>query len=294
MHYRVTHVTKYSYSSPVPLSHNQMRLHARSLEYQRVRTPVFEILPEPAFRRSWIDVFGNCTDFFSIEQSHREMIVRAETEVERVVPQVGAVPTLGWEAIRDSLREPRCLEDRQAKRFTFSSRYAKRMEEAAAYAKPSFSSQRTVIEAARELTRRIFEEFEYAPQATQISTPTLEVLQGRRGVCQDFAHLQIACLRSMGLAARYVSGYLLTHAPPGKEKLIGSDASHAWVSVYAGNGCWVDFDPTNNVMPQEEHITLGWGRDFADVSPIQGVLIGGGNTVLTVSVDVRPISAEVP
>jgi transglutaminase-like putative cysteine protease len=292
MRYRVVHVTKYQYSGEVSLSHNQMRLSPRILDHQLVELPRITISPEPTLQRTWVDTFGNRTHFFSIEQSHQEMEVRAESIVERHAPGSLRSRTHSWEEIASKTGRPRTPPDREAAQFAFDSRYAKSSQGVRDFAEPSFFGGRNLIEAVTDLTARIFEDFEYDPQATQISTPTNEVLELRRGVCQDFAHLQIACLRSMGLPARYVSGYLLTHAPPGKEKLIGSDASHAWVSAYVGDGEWLDFDPTNNLRPSEEHITIGWGRDYADISPIQGILIGGGQTLLSVSVDVRQIEGE--
>ena len=287
MRYRVTHTTKYEYSSAVSLSHNQNRLRPRSLDYQTVIDPSVSISPEPRTRQRWIDCFGNETEFFSMEQSHREMIVCATSEVDRTTPRTVGLGQVSWEELVRKVASPQAPETRLATQFAFDSRYSKKSQQAYDYAVKSFVPGRSVMGCAADLTRRIFEEFEYDPQATQVSTPTLAVLEGRRGVCQDFAHVQIACLRSMGIPCRYVSGYLLTHAPAGKAKLVGSDASHAWVSVYMGQGTWVDFDPTNNIIPSIEHITIGWGRDYGDVCPIQGVLIGGGATNLTVSVDVR-------
>lgn len=289
MRYRVIHTTKYEYSSSVSLSHNQNRLRPRSLEYQTVFDPSVAITPEPRTRQCWIDSFGNETEFFSIEQSHREMTVCATSEVDRTTPQTAGLGQVAWEEIVRNIMSPMNPETRLASQFVFDSRYAKKSQQAYDYAVKSFVPGRSVMGCAIDLTRRIFQEFEYDPQATQVSTPTLAVLEGRRGVCQDFAHVQIACMRSMGIPCRYVSGYLLTHAPEGKTKLVGSDASHAWVSVYMGQGHWVDFDPTNNLIPLVEHITIGWGRDYGDVCPVQGVLIGGGATILTVSVDVRPL-----
>ncbi len=204
--------------------------------------------------------------FFSIEQSHREMAVVATSIVDRTPPDREQVREIAWESIVRCTHQPRNEADCHASQFTFDSRYASRFPAAAEYAKSSFPAGRSIREGVASLTKRIFNEFDYDPQATQISTPTREVLSLRRGVCQDFAHLQIACLRSLGMPARYVSGYLLTHAPPGKEKLVGSDASHAWISVYAGNGLWIDFDPTNNLEPCEEHITIGWDATMATLA----------------------------
>ena len=277
------------------LSHNQNRLRPRALNFQSVYDATVLIDPEPRTRQRWVDCFGNETEFFSIEQSHREMTITAQSEVHRTQPLTDGLGQLAWEEIARLNSATDTPETRLASQFSFDSKYSKRSQQAYEYAVKSFVPGRSIMGCVLDLTRRIFEEFEYDPQATQVSTPTLEVLQGRRGVCQDFAHVQIACLRSIGVPCRYVSGYLLTHAPAGKEKLIGSDASHAWVSAYMGGGNWVDFDPTNNLIPSVEHITIGWGRDYGDVCPVQGVLIGGGTTtILKVNVDVRPLDASVP
>ena len=177
----------------------------------------------------------------------------------------------------------------QALEFTFASPYVPLASELRAYAAPSFPPGRPVLEGARELTTRIFRDFKYQPGATTLATGVLRAFQMRRGVCQDFAHIQIGCLRSLGLPARYVSGYLLTTPPPGKPRQIGCDASHAWLSLYAPDLGWVDFDPTNNVIPSMQHITVAWGRDYDDICPIRGVFVGGGNHTMTVAVDVQPL-----
>jgi len=197
--------------------------------------------------------------------------------------------TLPWEMVREAMRwdlSPAALE---AIEFTFDSVHIRRSTELATYAETSFPPGRRLLEAVLDLTRRIHEDFKYSPATTTISTTLPEVMRMRKGVCQDFAHLQIGCLRSMGLAARYVSGYLRTLPPPGKPRLIGADASHAWVSVYFPGFGWLDFDPTNNRVPSASHITLAWGRDYDDVSPVRGVLVGGGKQRMVVGVDVEPI-----
>jgi transglutaminase-like putative cysteine protease len=177
----------------------------------------------------------------------------------------------------------------EAYQFAFESPYAATSDAVHAYALESFVPARPILEAAMDLTARIHRDFEYRGGVSDVSTPVADVLSMRQGVCQDFAHLEIACLRSFGLPARYVSGYLLTRPPEGREKLVGSDASHAWLAVWAGADGWVDFDPTNDMIPGVEHITLGWGRDYGDVSPINGFIVGGGAHQLTVAVDVNPV-----
>jgi transglutaminase-like putative cysteine protease len=173
--------------------------------------------------------------------------------------------------------------------FAFDSPYSIGNEDVLHYARQSFEPGRPILAAATDLTARIFRDFEYRGGVSDVSTPVRDVFAMRKGVCQDFAHLELACLRSLGLAARYVSGYLLTHPPEGKEKLVGSDASHAWLSVWAGNAGWTDLDPTNNLIPGIEHITVAWGRDYGDVSPINGFIVGGGSHQVAVAVDVRPV-----
>ena len=192
------------------------------------------------------------------------------------------------EAVRELLTTEGILH---AYEFSFDSPYVAANDEVSEYAKVSFTPGRPILAAAMDLTSRIFHEFEYRGGVSDVSTPVREVFAMRKGVCQDFAHLQIACLRSLGLAARYVSGYLLTHPPEGKEKLVGSDASHAWLSVWSGSAGWIDFDPTNNLIPGVEHITIGWGRDYGDVSPINGFIVGGGAHQITVAVDVNAVQA---
>jgi len=194
-----------------------------------------------------------------------------------------------WESVRDGLQHARRADSVEAYSYTFDSPHARASRALAAYAAPSFPPGRPFLDAVMDLTRRIHDEFVYDPRATTIATPLSQVLEARRGVCQDFAHLQIGCLRALGLPCRYVSGYLLTRPPAGKPRLQGADASHAWVSVHLPDFGWVDFDPTNGLMPGEQHVTIACGRDFADVTPVRGVILGGGPHELTVEVDVSPI-----
>jgi transglutaminase-like putative cysteine protease len=196
--------------------------------------------------------------------------------------------------VRDSVRRPRTRELLEAAGYAFESPYVTIVAEAAALAAPSFPAGRPLLEAVADLTRRIHADFTYDQRATTVSTPVSEVLANRRGVCQDFAHLQIACLRALGLPARYVSGYLSTTPPPGKPRLVGADASHAWLAVYVPGAGWVEFDPTNDVIPDDKHIVVAWGRDFGDVTPLRGVVMGGGSHSLRVSVDVSPQDEPTP
>ncbi len=288
MRYRVWHKTTYRYGGPVSLSHNQIRVHPRAMNCQHVLSTEVSVDPIPVARRMWADSYGNTAEFFSIEHPHELMSVTATSVVERSLPW-NPMFTDDWRDIAARTRRAQTSLDRFASQFQFSSKYAYRTDDVIDYAGVSLSRYANLVDAVTDLMHRIYEDFEYKAASTTIDTKLEELFEKRRGVCQDFSHFMIACLRSWGVPSRYVSGYILTHPPPGQTKMVGSDASHAWVSVYAGNGDWIDFDPTNDKLVQDEHITLAWGRDFSDVSPVQGVLVGGGTTKLSVSVDVAPI-----
>ncbi len=289
MKYQVTHQTSYRYGGLVTLCQNQAHLTPRNCQRQTCERAELTVIPVPTSRHTWFDYFGNEVTFFSIEESHAELIVTAQSVVRLSEPHYPAlIATPSWEVIRELLVHSRDPELVAASQFTFDSAQVARSLEAADYARPSFVANRPILAAVMDLTRRIFTDFKFDSQATSIHTSTAEVFNRRRGVCQDFAHLQITCLRSLGLAARYVSGYLLTDPPPGQPRLIGSDASHAWLSVFCPPLGWFDFDPTNNAMPRMRHVTIGWGRDYGDVRPIQGVFQGGGQHTMSVSVDVSP------
>ncbi|HYD68105.1 transglutaminase family protein [Azospirillum sp.] len=288
MRYRVRHVTTCAYSTPVLVSHHAARLIPRETERQRCLDASLSVEPAPAARADRVDYFGNPVSFLTIQTSHRVLTVIAESHVE-VAPPPAADPlaTPPWEAVRAALACPADAPALEAAEFLCDSPFAAASDDLRAYARPSFAPGRPVLDAAFDLTRRIHADFQYDPAATTVSTPLAQVLAMRRGVCQDFAHLQIACLRAMGLAARYVGGYLLTRPPPGQAKLVGADASHAWVSVWIPGRGWVDLDPTNDMLVGDEHVTCAWGRDYEDVSPVKGQVVGGGEHALTVSVDVR-------
>ncbi|MCU0713281.1 MAG: transglutaminase family protein [Pirellula sp.] len=286
--YRILHVTEYDYSSPASLCHNMMRLSPRRLPYQQVEDSHVDIDPVPVVRRTRLDRFGNQCEFFSIESQHHSMVIRATSHVVRDRVHTNGAEEISFKDLRQRLRNPNSEDDRSAQEFCFDSKYVRTRREFSDYAMECFRPERSVHESLLEMTARIYNEFDYVPNSTLVSTTPLEVLRLKKGVCQDFAHLQIACLRSIGLAARYVSGYLLTRPAPGQPKLIGADASHAWVSVYLGDFGWLDYDPTNNLVPDCEHITLAWGCDYEDVAPVTGVVVGGGLTTLNVSVDVSP------
>lgn len=289
MKYEVSHTTKYSYTEPVPVCHNQVHLAPRNLPTQTCTDFKLLVTPAPSDCGQRIDYFGNQVDYFSIDTVHRGLAVTATYGLEvnpRRLPEAKGAPS--WEDIAADLAGDRSPEKLSTFQFTFASRLIPRSHLFANYARPSFSPRRSILASLLELTARIHEEFVYDPRATTISTPVQEVFDQRKGVCQDFAHFEIACLRSLGLAARYVSGYLRTIPPPGAPRLIGADASHAWLSVFCGPLGWIDFDPTNNAIPSSDHLTIGWGRDYGDVCPLQGVFVGGGQHEMSVFVDVTP------
>jgi len=278
----------------VSLCQNVAHLVPRDCSRQRAEDSILSISPDPAVIEDRVDYFGNPICYFTIQEQHRELTVSVTHRVEvwATVPPV-ANNTPAWELIRDRLRFDRSPPWLDAYQYTFDSRYVAADPRYAAYALHGFTTGKPIVEAVLDLTRRIHSEFIYDPRATNLTTPVAEVFENRRGVCQDFAHLMLACLRSIGLAARYVSGYLSTQPPPGKPRLVGADATHAWVSVFCGELGWVDFDPTNNQIPGDRYVLLAWGRDYEDVSPLKGVILGGGQHVVRVSVDVRP-EVELP
>jgi len=290
MRLRIVHETTYKYTQPVTTSHHEIHLTPRDGEGQMCTWHEVAITPVPAVLRERTDHFKNRACYFGIHESHRLLKIVAKSEV-RVSTRRQPLPLLrpAWETVRDLVKGERRPELLEAYMFVFDSPYVKAHADLREYARPSFTPGRPLLEAMLDLTKRIFTEFTYDPSATQISTPVSEVLRLRRGVCQDFAHLQIGCLRSLGLPARYVSGYLLTLPPPGKAKLIGVDASHAWCSTYFPNVGWFDFDPTNDMMPGDRHATVAYGRDFGDVTPLRGVVLGGGRHRMSVSVDVAKV-----
>jgi transglutaminase-like putative cysteine protease len=292
MLYNVSHRTRYSYSRPVSISHHRLHLLPRPTPRQACQWASILVEPTPASRAETRDYFGNRVLHLTVQTPHAELKVNAEARVEVGAGEPVALElSAPWDRLARQLetaRDPAALE---AFLFAFDSPYAAGDRAIHDYARGSFPPGRPVLAGAMALTARIFEEFDYEGGVTDVSTPIQQVLDEKRGVCQDFAHLQIACLRSLGVPARYVSGYLLTYPPPGREKLVGSDASHAWIAVWCPEFGWVDFDPTNNVIPGDEHITLGWGRDYGDVSPISGFMVGGGEHQVKVAVDVVPVQA---
>ncbi|MGC4002771.1 MAG: transglutaminase family protein [Pirellulales bacterium] len=290
MKYKVVHITTYDYSESVPLCHNEVHLTPREHDRQLCTAHRITIRPTPSGQEQVRDYFGNPSQFFSIQEGHKRLSVTAVSRVElSPPPPLDATQTPSWNVVRDRLKNRDLPEGLDPVQFLFESPQIVGDEALQAYAAPSFAEGRNWFEAVTDLMNRIYREFKYDPTATTVSTPIREVLRIRRGVCQDFAHLMIGCLRAVGLSARYVSGYLLTRPPPGQPRLVGADASHAWVSAWCPEIGWIDFDPTNNCRPGVEHITLAWGREYGDVCPIMGVFIGGGQNQMTVSVDVMPV-----
>ncbi len=290
MNYRITHRTIYEYAEPVAVSHHAARVEPRVTAVQSRTDWRIAISPEPAVQVQRPDFFGNRVCFFAIQQLHARMEVTATSVVSvgrRTVPP--ADQTEPWEQVARRYRDPVAPEAINAYQFVFGSPLVQPQPEFAEYARESFPAGRPLLAGVLDLNRRIFADFAYDPVATTIATPLAEVWEKRRGVCQDFAHIAIACLRSLGLPASYVSGYLRTLPPPGKPRLVGADATHAWFSVHCPGFGWVDFDPTNNCLPSDEHITVAYGRDFSDVSPVMGILTGGGSHTVMVAVDVEPL-----
>jgi len=286
--FEITHTTLYRYTAPVAVSHNLLRLAPRHLPCQHALSHALEISPLPASTHLRTDYFGNEVMFASIAEPHHELRVTARNRV-ALAPSPIPDPseTLPWETVGVICRSDHSQNVMEAAEFTFASPHIPVSSPYAAYAEPSFVPQRPLLEAVMDLTARIHRDFAFDPTATTIATPLDTVLQLRRGVCQDFAHFEIACLRALGLPARYVSGYLETLPAPGQAKLVGVDASHAWISIFCPGIGWIDVDPTNNLLPSMQHITVAWGRDYADVCPIRGVVSGGGEAPsLEVSVDV--------
>jgi transglutaminase-like putative cysteine protease len=284
MVYRAIHTTKYSYSLPVSTSVNEARLTLRELPFQKLRSSVIAVDPEPSSIVARTDYFGNTVKTISVFEPHDKLTVTATSIVEVLPGQQDPLISPAWDEARDMLASQSDDDSLAAFEYTCDSPFVTRSAELKAYAAQTFTAGRPLFDAARELTTRIHKEFRYQPKSTTIDTPVSTVLEKRAGVCQDFAHLMIGALRSLGLAARYISGYLRS----GPE-MQGSEASHAWVSVFIPGGGWVYFDPTNDCVPSGGHLVIGWGRDYGDVTPLKGITLGGGEETITVDVRVRPV-----
>lgn len=293
MRYRIRHETSYAYGHPVSICHNQLRLTPRAGRFVKVLSAKVNINPAPTTQNTRLDSFGNRVHVFSIEHAHDDLHVVAQSEVE-----VSPRPTLADTSVSPSWRGIKRAASRGALRasaeevdaYLFDSPYVRRSHELAEYAREIFAPWDDIFSACVALTTRVFLDFAYDPEATGVQTDSTEAFALKRGVCQDLAHVQIAALRSLGIPARYVSGYLRTLPPEGQPRLIGADQSHAWLAVYCGQELgWVDLDPTNNLVVQTDHVPLAYGRDYADITPVRGVYIGGGQNTLGVSVDVEPV-----
>jgi transglutaminase-like putative cysteine protease len=289
--YRVEHDTCYDYTAPVSQSWQLARLTPRALAWQTLLSHALQIDPPPDERHDAPDSFGNTVTHFGLHGAHRLLRVRMQCSVEvaeRPEPGPGGGPQ-PWEQVRDAVRRTPQPDDLMPARMSEPTPLVPLSEAARAYAAPSLAPGRDWLPAVTELMHRIHADFEFEPGATTVSTSVDEVLHKRAGVCQDFAHLLLACLRAHGLPARYVSGYLLTEPAPGQPRLMGVDASHAWVAAWSPRHGWVEFDPTNDQRADARYITLAWGADFADVVPLRGVILGGGAQEMEVSVSVVPV-----
>ncbi len=293
MKYRVRHLTEYEYGSKVNSCYNRAHILPRETLIQLVDTPRVVISPTPITGSRRIDYFGNRVYHFSIQEPHTSLTIDVSTDI-TIKPRAnnfGEQLAYGntCEQVSTGLYGAGCaIETIYAREFLLSSPMIRKSSRLQDFAADCFSPNKPFLTAVMDLTHKIFDEFEFNPAVTSVATPLDEVLTHKRGVCQDFAHLAIGCLRSLGYAARYVSGYLETLPPPGQQRMVGADASHAWFSVYSPSEGWFEFDPTNNSMPTFQHIVTAWGRDYSDVSPLRGVVFGGGShQQLNVSVDVE-------
>ncbi|MDX2259818.1 MAG: transglutaminase family protein [Hyphomicrobiaceae bacterium] len=290
MRYSLTHKTTYRYSSPVAQSHHLMHLTPRQLDRQRIIHHALSVKPQPAARIERQDYFGNSVLLVAIETAHNDLVIDMRSTVEvQPAHTIDVAACRPWERVADAIAaRPQAVEIGVAP-FLPPTRLTTPTHDIVDYARGSFPQGTPVLAGALDLTRRINEDFTFDATATDVSTPLVEMFAKRAGVCQDFSHLFLACVRALHIPARYVSGYILTHPPPGRPRLAGADASHAWVSVWTPEFGWVDFDPTNNLMPGEEHVVAAYGRDFDDVSPISGILLGGNEHTVTVAVDMVPL-----
>lgn len=292
MIFRIRHITEYSYNSPVSLCFNQAHLIPRNTDYQECNKSEIYVSPKPGYLAERDDYYGNSYFYFSLHKQHKKLVIDVTSEITTLDKSSSLDLDLGitCQQARAILSNEKNPEIVQAREYMLDSPMIKATPELRAYAAALFEEGRPFLSAVRELTSKIFTEFKYDASSTTVATPLDEVLKNRNGVCQDFAHLAIGCIRALGFPARYVSGYLETLPAPGEVKLIGADASHAWFAVYSPGEGWFEFDPTNDNMPGEQHITTAWGRDYSDVTPLRGVIFDGGNSQeLSVSVDVQRI-----
>lgn len=293
MKYQVIHITDYIYEFPATLCHNLLFQIPQDSEFQKVEKYSCEISPKPSSEVEREDFFGNKYLYFSVERSHKKLTVTSQSILELFSPSwIGVDPktTSPWEEVVDWLHTTDASND--IRQFYLESDHVMFIEGIREYALKSFTPGRPIMEAALDLNTRIFKDFAFTPGFTDISTPLQKVFDHKKGVCQDFAHFSLACLRILGLSARYVSGYIETIPPPGKPKLIGSDASHAWIAIYIPEQGWVELDATNNLLVNDKHIRVAVGRDFADVTPLKGIVYSGSEQEMKVSVDVTNLEEE--
>jgi len=288
---QVRHRTAYHYSEPVTLGHTEARLTPPTTGRQVCLRSTLHLDPEPRVLHRREDVFGNEVTQFSVETAHSVLVVEARStlEIRREAEALPFAQALSVAELQAAFQAPEAEEARLNQLFCLPSLYVPQLEVLRGYGAQSFHPARSVVEATEELMHRIFHDFAYDPTATEVSTPLEAVFEGRRGVCQDFAHCAIGVLRAFGLPAAYCSGYLETEAPPGQEKLVGADASHAWFALYLPGQGWLEFDPTNRQRPTDRYVFLGRGRDYGDAAPLRGVVQGGGHHEVQVSVDVRSV-----
>lgn len=291
MIYDVSHRTAYRYQNAVTQSQHLVHLAPRPFDHQIIHRHSLLVEPAPNARSDGADYFGNPISILEIDEDHLEFVMHARSCVEvKPRPAIDLDANMASDVLRDSIRQPREGTDLDAAQYAVPSPFTATSKAVIDYAAQSFVAGRPALRAAWDLTSRIFDEFTFDNEATDVSTPVDRVLSERRGVCQDFAHVALACCRAFGVPARYVSGYLLTRPPAGQEKLQGSDASHAWFAVWTPETGWVEFDPTNKVMPDQEHVAFAVGRDYRDIAPIGGILLGGGEHTVDVAVDVVPVA----
>lgn len=290
--YRIEHDTRYDYGAPASDSWQLARLTPRRLPWQRTAWHTLELDPRPDEADVRVDSFGNTVTSFALHRAHDSLSARMACEVELDArPAWSRREHEAWQDVRDGLARRSAVHDLSLALARETTAYLPWSRAAFDYAARSLLPGRDWFDAVKDLRHRIHADFEFEPGATTVATPVDTVLDERRGVCQDFAHLMITCLRTHGLPARYVSGYLLTDPPPGKPRLVGADATHAWVAAHAPQHGWVEFDPTNDCLADARYVTLAWGGDFSDVAPLRGVILGGGEQRLEVKVSVWPLDA---
>lgn len=289
--YEINHKTLYRYRTPVVHSNQRLHLTPRQIQNQVIKSHALLVEPAPTFRGEAVDYFGNQVVVLEIDREHETFTVNATSRIAVTRrPPVYLAGSSSWERVAAMLADGPPPFDLDVVQYACGSRLTMPSLAVGDFALQSFPPGQPILQGAFDITRRIFSEFRFDPTATDVSTPIAEVLRKRRGVCQDFSHLALAALRSLKLPARYVSGYLLTRPPPGQPKLRGADASHAWISVWSPEFGWVDFDPTNGLIPTDEHIAIAFGRDYDDINPISGVILGGAEHTVAVAVDVDPVS----